>query len=89
MIIDIEILESQLTFKDDDWILLTDENKDIIGRKLEEQGYTWPLGDVIRNSMRYQPGQLLHIDEEYKMITWSRIFKDKDILNYNIIQIDI
>lgn len=89
MIIDIEILESQLTFKDGDWILLTDENKDIIGRKLEEHGYTWPLGDVIRNSMRYQSGQLLHIDEEYKMITWSRIFKDKDILNYNIIQIDI
>ena len=35
MIHDIEILESQLTFKDDDWILLTDENKDIIGHRVK------------------------------------------------------
>ena len=89
MIIDIEILESQLTFKDGDWILLTDENKDIIGRKLEEQGYTWPLGDVIRNHLRYQPGQIIHIDEEYKMITWSDVFGDKDVLNYKFIKFDI
>ena len=89
MIQNIKILESQLTFKDDDWILLTDENKDIIGRKLEEQGYLWASGDAILKSVSFKVGRIIHIFEKDKRILWSGVFDDKDILNYNIIQIDI
>ena len=88
MIHDVEILESQLTFKDGDWILITDENKDVIGHKLNEQGYTWKSGNIIRKHT-LKTARLLHIYKKYKYIRWSSVFGDKDVLNYNIIQIDI
>lgn len=89
MIYNIEILESQLTFKDDDWILLTDENKDIIGHQLEKQGYTWASGENIIQNHRFKSGILLHIYEYDKNILWSGVFEDKDILNYKFIKIDL
>ena len=88
MIHDVEILESQLTFKDGDWILITDENKDIISRKLDEQGYTWKSGNIIRKHT-LKTALLLHIYKKYKYIRWSSVFKDKDILRYQFIKIDI
>lgn len=86
---DIEIFETQLTFNDNDWILLTDENKEIIGRQLEQQGYTWSSGDTIRNSISFKAGRLLRIYETNKTITWSTYFINKKILNYKFIKIDI
>lgn len=89
MIHNIEILESQFTFNDNDCILLTDENKDIIGRKLEEQGYTWASGENIIQNHRFKSGRLLHIYEYNKNIKWSEVFNDKKILNYKFIKIDL
>ena len=89
MITEIEILESKLTFNDNDCILLTDENKDIIGRKLEEQGYTWLTGDMIQKSIHFQSGHILYINKEDKYVLRSGVFADMIALNYKFIKIDL
>ena len=101
MIKKVEILECLLHFDklhEAIYLLLTHNNINIIGKKLEEQGFKWISGNLIFQSSYFEAGNIIRVSPITQWISCSyapgeqaldKPVLDKLVIEYDIIKVNL
>ena len=79
----------QITFDDDEYLLLTENNIQAIGKALEDKRYKWSNGSKIFDENCFITGHWIHIHTNVKRITFTRYYPGNSCINIEYFIINI